>query len=466
MARAPTRPLSPVIVIPGITASTLRDEYPLDAERVWTALRRRYERVALHPDDLRYERTEPARVVRDEVFDIPYSEMIADLRHDLSPAEDTPTPVFGFPYDWRQPLERIEEELALFVDEVIDRTSLLPPYHDAEYHKAPSVTLVGHSMGGLVIAGYLERYGEEAAVDKVVTMGTPFRGSQEAMVKIATGLSTLGGKSASRERELARVTPSLYHLLPSFKGAITASDGLPDSPFRPGAWQTSVVETIAEYFRLHSGDRALRQSTGSAAEERRRATARQKAADALFKRLLSSAEKHRKRMESLELAKCGLDSQDWLCVVGIASETRVRLRIARSERDGVQFDLRSLDRVDALRDDLATRSTETGDGTVPYLGAQPAFVPREELVCVSRKEFGYWEIADRFLEGPLDVGLHAMLPKMNVVQKLIVAHLRGGVSSVRDGVRARRAPDLPLEPGLWRPPIPGLSECERPEVAA
>ncbi len=459
------KPLSPVIVIPGITASTLRDEYALDAERVWTALRRRFERVALHPEDLRYERQEPARVVRGELFDIPYSELIADLRHDLSPAEDRPTPVFAFPYDWRQPLDRIEEELALFVDEVIDRTALLPHYHDAGYHKAPAVTLVGHSMGGLIIAGYLDRYGEEAAVDKVATLGTPFRGSIEAMARIATGLSTLGGRSASREREVARLTPSLYSLLPSFRGAIRAAeDGASISAFSPEAWQRSVVETIAEYFRLHAADRGLREAGGDEAEQRRRAAARRKAAETLFRRLLADGERSRRRLEALDLAACGLRSGDWLCIVGIGSETRVRLRIIRNRDDGAQFDLRSLDRVDALRSDLSARSTETGDGTVAYLGAQSAFIPREELVCVSRAEFGYWEIADRALEGPLGVGLHGMLPRMNMAQKLIAAHLKGGVDAVRDGVRARRAPDLALEPGLWKPPIPGLAARERPAV--
>lgn len=56
-------PISPVIVIPGITASDLHDEYELPPEAVWTtALKRRYNRITLHPEDQRYELREPARV--------------------------------------------------------------------------------------------------------------------------------------------------------------------------------------------------------------------------------------------------------------------------------------------------------------------------------------------------------------------------------------------------------------------
>ncbi|MEM6571094.1 MAG: alpha/beta hydrolase [Planctomycetota bacterium] len=191
-------PQNPVIVIPGITATCLRDDYELDAKRVWTALRTRYDDVALHPDDTRYERQLPARVIADQVFDIPYDEMLKDLRHDLSPHRRSPTPVYAFPYDWRQPLVDTEAQLADFIEEVIDRTSLMRHYHAAGYANDPKVDLVGHSMGGLVIAGYLGSHGGDGRVGKVATLGSPFRGSFEAVIKVTTGLSSIGGKSASR----------------------------------------------------------------------------------------------------------------------------------------------------------------------------------------------------------------------------------------------------------------------------
>lgn len=52
----------PTIVVPGITASYLTDEYPLPPDTVWRVLTKEYERIALHPNDLRYEAMGPARV--------------------------------------------------------------------------------------------------------------------------------------------------------------------------------------------------------------------------------------------------------------------------------------------------------------------------------------------------------------------------------------------------------------------
>jgi hypothetical protein len=62
----------PVVVVPGITATYLRDEYQLPPELVWGLLEKDYDRVALHPDNLRYEAREPARVVPDYVFEVAY----------------------------------------------------------------------------------------------------------------------------------------------------------------------------------------------------------------------------------------------------------------------------------------------------------------------------------------------------------------------------------------------------------
>ncbi len=76
----------PVIVVPGITASVLRDEYDLPPSRVWsTALKRGFDRVALHPQDQRYEAREPARVTPSHPFPVAYEDLIEELRDGLSP---------------------------------------------------------------------------------------------------------------------------------------------------------------------------------------------------------------------------------------------------------------------------------------------------------------------------------------------------------------------------------------------
>ena len=70
---------NPVIVIPGITATDLVDDYPLKADEIWTMVfNKEYERVALHPDDLRYEAIEPAHVIAGRMFPV-YDDLIRAL---------------------------------------------------------------------------------------------------------------------------------------------------------------------------------------------------------------------------------------------------------------------------------------------------------------------------------------------------------------------------------------------------
>lgn len=432
---------NPVIVIPGITATNLRDEYPIIPDTVWSAvLNKAFDRIALHPDNLRYEREEPSRVVADRVFELVYRELIAELRHDLSKHKDEPTPVFPFAYDWRHPLNMLEAQLEAFVDEVIERTKLLRHYFKAGFEDDPKVDLIGHSMGGLIIAGYLQRMGKKSRVGKVVTMGTPFRGSLEAVLKMTTGTAAIGaGTASSREREVARLTPALYHLLPSYQGAVFPDGGIPANMYHPDAWQPSIVRTIEEYIAMHAVDRTNR---------------RERARD-MMAALLKEAADHRARVESLRLASTGLTDADWLCIVGVGEETRVGLEI-RSVRGQPEFNLSGTDskgrkqRANEWGNSKPELRIFTGDGTVPYLGARTSFIPVERVVCVTDKDFGYWELADRLLAGP--VGLHGMLPKMNLVHRLTISHLK---TERRKGTWGRVPPDLPA--GVkWDPPIKGL----------
>src|SRR5207253_11160584 len=113
----------------------------------------------------------------------------------------------------------------------------------------PRVALVGHSMGGLVIAGHLALAGPRHRVGSVVTLAAPFQGSFEAVIKVTTGTANLGeSPPTSPEREAARLTPALYHLLPSFPNALTLPKNatLPSDLFDPAVWQPSVTDTIRQ----------------------------------------------------------------------------------------------------------------------------------------------------------------------------------------------------------------------------
>lgn len=433
---------NPVIVVPGITASRLRDEYPVSPDIVWRVLKSDHRRVSLHPDDLRYELIEPARVRPDGVFTVAYEHLIEELRYNLSDSEHEPVPVYPFAYDWRQPLETTEAQLAKFIQEVIDRTRLLRHYHRAGYPDDPRVDLVGHSMGGLIIAGYLADAGPDAPVGKVVTLGSPFRGSLEAPLKITTGTADLGEQTppASREREAARLTPALYYLLPSFDTAVsTETDDLPDSLFEVGAWQESIVRTMASFIRAHG-------------VERTNASEREKLALDLFSGLLRAARSHRDKLEALDLRSSGLSPDDWLCVIGVDAETRVRLKID-SHYNKPLFDLTSDDRCNEWDDAEPDRQFLTGDGTVPLLGAEPGFLERSNLVCVKPRDFGYWELKDKALAGLS--GFHGMLPNLNLAHRLIVSHFKGKPTK---GTWGRSAPTITEDD--WQPAIANLRRKE------
>ena len=432
---------NPVIIVPAITATYLRDEYPLPPELLWTVLRKDYERAALHPDNpfdaakptRAYEATEPSRVQPDQLYEVAYSELISELRHNLREKEDLPVPVFAFAYDWRQPLSLLEEALGNFIDEVIERTKLLKHYAKAGFADDPKVSLVGHSMGGLIVAGYLERAGAKARVEKVVTLATPFQGSFEAVIKIITGTANLGATPpSSREREAARLTPSLYHLFPSFQNGLEIPDGLPSSLFSPEVWQPSVVDTIAEYIRLHGLDPAKR---------------KEQARD-LFARLLRLAESHRGRIDKLNLGTAGLNSKDWLCVIGADCVTRVRLKVVKRGANP-DFELRSIDRDNQWGSPDQTLRRLTGDGTVPFEGAIPKFLPFEELVCVTPDDYGYWEVQDTVVTKV--AGFHGIIPNMNMLHRLIVRHLTGRPDKHKN-TWGRPAPGVKN----WTPPIQGL----------
>lgn len=423
---------NPVVFVPGIMGSALRDEYSVPPETVWSTFKlvlKDYERATLHPSDVRYEVREPARVVADHVFELVYSEFIEELRHNLTLKAEEPVPVFPFAYDWRQPLEITEARLGDFIDEVLDRTRLLRHYHDAGFGGAKfpaQVNLAAHSMGGLVVAGYLQKNGQKK-VNRVATLGAPFRGSLEAVAKTALGVAALGGSpGASREREAARVTPSLYFLLPSFKGAVQAEPGLSVDLFTPEAWQPGILQTLQEFVRRYGvePDRAARQAFD------------------LLKSMLDAAWRHRSRIERLELE----DSKDWLAIVGVNAPTRAGMRITKDSNGAPWFQLADGDVCNEWRKEGSR--IRTGDNTVPYSGACCRFIPPEQVVCVTPDDFSFWEFKDRILE---TAGFHSSLPNMNLAQRLVVSHFKGALYGE---VWGRPSPEI--EAAAWNPPLPGL----------
>ncbi|MCP5112041.1 MAG: alpha/beta fold hydrolase [bacterium] len=418
---------NPVIVIPGITATTMDDKYPLDTRHIWTmVLNREYERLALHPDDIRYETHEPSQVVAGRLFSV-YDDLIDALRHDLSERADRPTPVFAFPYDWRRALDRTAAELRDFIEEVIARTRLLRHY--AGSRRVEKVDLVGHSMGGLVICEYLHHHDRERRVGKVATMGTPYQGSAEAVVKLATGLGNLSrGKPSEREREAARTMPAIYQLLPSYgRAVVDRNTSRSVSLFSANNWQRTILESLAEYVRLHS----VKPNAEQKKEQR---------AASLLRAMLRQARQHRGHVLDLDLEQAGLSPRQWLAIIGTGQETRIRVEVDRAG-DRTRFYFSD--------EHWKNQERDTGDGTVALLSAIPPFLSAENGVCVTPDDLSRFEFGDRVLLHA--AGFHGILANVNLVQRLVIKHLR---PTFTGRVWGRPAPGVAK--GAWAPPIENL----------
>lgn len=467
-----TEKIHPIILLHAITAAGLHDHYPLDHERVWTPFDlafSNYERIAFYPKtgvrpgSVRYEAVEPALIRPSEVFGIVYKELASELKHNLSYGTVPVQPVYPFAYDWRQDNHVTIRRLAEFVEEVIARTNLMP--HEPRKIQGPAcdcVDMIGHSMGGIVIAGCVASgllgAGAGSKVRRVVTLGTPFRGASAAVAKLTTGLGTLTGREAKeRERTTARLTPTTYQLLPSFNGALV--DGplegdrsgwryLPAGAiWEAGTYQASIRDTIAEHI---EATQAEVPATGGGATFRDRA-------DVLLGEMLDTARQYRALVERVDPATMlrprgtGDARHDggWLAIVGCGEQTHIASGIRdRGHEKKQMFDFReagfSTDRWDA-REIGCDAETFTGDETVPVLGAEPPWADSwKDTVVVKRQDFArFGEIGDRVLQDKL--GFHGTLPLLNLAQRWIINFLRPEWSE---------KPSLGQHGKLWGRPLP------------
>ncbi|HSN50818.1 MAG TPA: hypothetical protein VLR52_06255, partial [Bacteroidales bacterium] len=225
------------------------------------------------------------------------------------------------------------------------------------------------------------------------------------------------------------MTPALYYLLPMFRRGLTIDPGVPDSIFDPGAWQSSITASIAEFIRLKGLP-----SPDIEAE-----------AAQIFQNLLLMAKTHGDMIHNFTLDQAGLDATRWMAVVGVDSKTRVKLNIILN--DGrVDFSIESGDRDNQWDNEDPMMRRLTGDGTVPYEGAVPAFLKEENLICVTPDDYGYWEIQDKALSAI--AGFHGILPNMNMLHRLIVRFLKN-LDDNRGSTWGRSAPGVVN----WEPPL-------------
>ncbi|WP_067901334.1 lipase/acyltransferase domain-containing protein [Actinomadura chibensis] len=136
-----------------------------------------------------------------------------------------------FCYDWRRPVEYSAELLA---KEIEGRLRAL-----RRRRPGAKVVIIAHSMGGLVARHYLQALDGAADCERVITHGTPFRGSVKALDYLVNG-PKLG---PVRFRPLAaamRRVPALYELLPIYRTVVDRRNPVP----LPAQRVVDVVEAL------------------------------------------------------------------------------------------------------------------------------------------------------------------------------------------------------------------------------
>ncbi|HSO06621.1 MAG TPA: hypothetical protein VLW45_05255 [Pelomicrobium sp.] len=114
---------------------------------------------------------------------------------------------FPFPYDWRRDNRVAARRLAQAAH------GWLAAWRQSSGNAGARLILVGHSMGGLVSRYFLECLEGWKLTRALVTFGTPYRGSLNALDGLANGLK----KGPLDLSTVARQLTALYQLLPVYE---------------------------------------------------------------------------------------------------------------------------------------------------------------------------------------------------------------------------------------------------------
>lgn len=126
---------------------------------------------------------------------------------DLTPGKN----YFPFPYDWRRDNRAHARRLAR------DAPRWLSEWRAQSGNDDAQLVLIGHSMGGIVARSFLEEHAGWRMTRRLVTFGTPYRGSLNALSFLVNGMSKkLGPIKLIDLTKLLRSCTSVYQLLPVF----------------------------------------------------------------------------------------------------------------------------------------------------------------------------------------------------------------------------------------------------------
>jgi hypothetical protein len=132
-------------------------------------------------------------------------------RFTLTRSTDTqPGNLIEFPYDWRLSNQFNAQRLANVILPHLERWQRHTQNKDAK------LILICHSMGGLIARWFLEMLGGRDITRMLITIGTPYQGSPNALSALVNGIFLGAGRIGIALDELVRSFPSVYQLLPTY----------------------------------------------------------------------------------------------------------------------------------------------------------------------------------------------------------------------------------------------------------
>lgn len=126
---------------------------------------------------------------------------------------------FDFPYDWRRDNRVAAARLAE------EAPRWLHAWRTSSGNADAKLVLLAHSMGGLVSRHYLEVLGGWQDTRHLITFGTPYRGSLNAVNFLVNGMKKGWGPLSLDLSELLRSLTSVYQLLPIYPSVRTSTGG-------------------------------------------------------------------------------------------------------------------------------------------------------------------------------------------------------------------------------------------------
>ncbi|HSP14067.1 MAG TPA: hypothetical protein VLV78_04880 [Thermoanaerobaculia bacterium] len=198
-------PVPVAIVIPGIMGSELK----LGERLIWPGPASSLILPYTLMDELLEPDLEATGIIRSFSISEQYNALIRDLTTCGFRLDAKPPTLRLFPYDWRKSIVGASERLAVRIGEIA-----------TEFRGECTISLIAHSMGGLVSRYYLEsgRFDRQPGFDRIerlITMGTPHRGATLALQAILGQIRRLF-LSREQVKRLANdpLYPSVYQLLP------------------------------------------------------------------------------------------------------------------------------------------------------------------------------------------------------------------------------------------------------------